>query len=147
MVTIKKERGEWHCIGRKKGLIFRENMFLIDSLPGFDRSRGQCKVRSGEWIEPFNDISFACEARGRGSLPAYARQTDRQVDSYEDRWMMQRLQHLGKWDQVSAAAAWTDPPPIPRLAFKESHSVSYGMWMLESRSAPSVNFSFHVFFF
>lgn len=28
MVTIKKERGEWRCIGRKKGLIFRENMYL-----------------------------------------------------------------------------------------------------------------------
>lgn len=35
--------------------------------------------------ELFNDVSFKWKARGWCSLLSYARNTDRQVDSYEDR--------------------------------------------------------------
>lgn len=67
-------------------------------------------LRWEEWserMELFNDTSFPWGATGWCSLTTYARQTDRQFDSYEDRWTMQCLQHWGKWDQM-LTVRWTD---------------------------------------
>lgn len=102
---------------------------------------------SQEWrgrTELFNVASFAWEASGWCSLPTYAIQTDRQDDSYEDRWMMQRLRHWGKeWDRM-LTVRWTDPcSGLQMFSHICYHMVSEGIstssWTRHVSTLPSAN--------
>lgn len=106
-----------------------------------------------EWrgrTELFNVASFAWEASGWCSSPTYAIQTDRQDDSYEDRWMMQRLRHWGKeWDQM-LTVRWTDPcSGLQMFSHICYHMVSEGIQHLfldETRFYFAISKSFYFFF-
>lgn len=127
-------RAKWACV----------LIAFIHCLAGVKAS-----VRQEEWrerIELFNDVSFAWKVSGRCSPPTYARQTDRQVDSYEDRWMMQRLQHWGKWDQM-LTARWTDPWSGLQMFSHIYHHMVCECILLDEPCSHSAICKFVLFFF
>lgn len=116
------------------------------------QSGGKCekRVEGNQRTEFVNDASSDWKARGRCSLPPYARRTDRQVDTYGDRWMMQRLQHRGKRDQMSTAR-WTRPWPGIQMLSHIYHHTAYERTLFPdepcSRSAVCTFILLFFFFF